>query len=83
MDNGNHSNSLSLKYAAAHAKRVEYYNNLLKDTCDDSGKPTYPFWDAVVLTAGDDSQKAIYEGIVASLLEGGNLPSRGTKWVGR
>lgn len=72
-------------YAGAHARRLQLFRDLLDGQENDNGTPNTPFWDAVVLTAGDESQREIYEGAVAGLIEAGLVPTLATKcvqWMG-
>ncbi|KAI9010240.1 L-fucokinase-domain-containing protein [Hyaloraphidium curvatum] len=67
-------------FARAQRRRSELFSRILADPGDGDGRPTLPFWDAVVLTAGDEQQKAVYEGILDRLTGDGLLPTLGTKY---
>jgi hypothetical protein len=70
-------------FSGAHARRVALYNALLSDPGTDTSDKEFKFWDAVVLTAGDESQRGIYQATLDSLLASGLIPKARTKCVSR
>ncbi|KAF9129657.1 hypothetical protein BGW39_003950, partial [Mortierella sp. 14UC] len=64
-----------------HAENLAAYSRLLKaeestDTKDNEEQQQQPFWDIVVVTAGDDLQKHCYQRRIDQKLAEGSIPSR-------
>ncbi|KAG0380872.1 hypothetical protein BGX24_003733 [Mortierella sp. AD032] len=73
------ANELSNALRDVHAQNLVAYSRLLKDgesTDNAYNKEQQPFWDIVVVTAGDEQQKLCYQRRIDQKLAEGSIPSR-------
>ncbi|KAF9976342.1 hypothetical protein BGZ75_000273 [Mortierella antarctica] len=74
---------LSNVLQAVHAKNLKAYQRLLEHpaTATDKTQEQDPFWDIVVITAGDAQQRRCYESKLRDKLANGHIPQRATYHV--
>jgi hypothetical protein len=69
--------ALSSLLRGTHAQNLAAYKRILASSpVAASATQLDPFWDVVVVTAGDAQQRLVYEQRISQELDGGRIPSQ-------